>query len=208
MTDSANIETPKSGRGFAITSLVLGILATVLVYPTPKIPLEDTKFNAVFFVVLSFAFGLASLFQSKKPKGMAVAGVLLAACSAFFLAFNWSSGNKAMPAISQAPRPQINAPIIEPSPVVKTTVESEWTPSYDCQKVASGPERMICSNKELSNLDVQLNEVYAQAAKRVNDRGALKGEQLAWLKNVRGRCSDADCMKHAYGLRLVELRAK
>jgi hypothetical protein len=208
MTDSVNVETPKSGRGFAITSLVLGILAAVLVYPTPKIPLEDTKHNAVFFVALSLAFGLASFLQSRKPKGMAVAGVLLAACSGLFLALNWSGASKTAPAVSQAPKPPISNPIAEPSPVAKSSAESEWTPSYDCQKVASGPERMICSNKELSNLDVQLNDVYAQAAKRVTDRSVLKTEQLAWLKNVRNRCSDADCMKHAYGLRLVELRAK
>lgn len=208
MTASANAETPKSGRGLAITALVLGIFAALLTYPTPQFPIEAKKFNAAFFIALTLAFGLASLFQSKRSNGMAIAGVLIAACSAMFLALNWSSGNKAPPVISQAPTTQTNGPIVEPSAVVKPTSESEWTPSYDCQKVASGPERMICSNRELSNLDVQLNEVYAEAAKRVNDRSVLKVEQLAWLKNVRGRCSDADCMRHAYGLRLVELRAK
>lgn len=208
MTTSADAEIPKGGRGLAITALVLGILAALLTYPTSKFPIGAQKYQATFFVALTVAFGLASLFQSRRPNGMAIAGLLIATFSAMFLAFTWSSGEKAPTEISVAPSPPTNQLLVAPSAAVKSNLESEWTPSYDCQKVASGPERMICSNKELSSLDVQLNEVYSQAAKRVNDRSALKLEQLAWLKNVRDRCSDAACMSYAYGLRLVELRAK
>ncbi|HTH95202.1 MAG TPA: lysozyme inhibitor LprI family protein, partial [Rhodocyclaceae bacterium] len=86
--------------------------------------------------------------------------------------------------------------------------QSSWTPSYDCNNVESGPERMICANPVLSKLDIQLNNTYAAASKRVSDRDALKSEQADWLKNVRNACSDSDCMSNAYRTRISELEAK
>lgn len=205
MTDASAVDISKRGNGLGITSLVFGILAAIGAPLPSNNPSEDISYLALFFSVLGALFGIASLFQSRMPKGRPIAGVLLAVSSAFFIALHWSgmSKVKAPPVAVQAPTPPITpqAPVISP-------VESKWTPSYDCQKVASGPERLVCSNQELSSLDVQLNEAYALAAKRVPDRSILKSEQLAWLKNVRDQCSDADCMKHAYGLRLVDLRAK
>lgn len=87
----------------------------------------------------------------------------------------------------------------------QTSPQSSWAPSFDCSKVSNGPERLICSNQELSEADVQLAQVYKAALKRSADKGALKQEQSAWLKDERNACSDVESMLHVYRARIAEL---
>ncbi len=87
-------------------------------------------------------------------------------------------------------------------------VAQTWTPSFDCAKASNGPERLICSSRELSAADVKLGQAYKWALSNTLDKGvALKKRQNEWLKNERDACSDVSCMLKAYQKRIDELGA-
>lgn len=81
-----------------------------------------------------------------------------------------------------------------------------FTPSFDCSKASTGQERLICSDRELSKLDVELSNAYVSARQRSTDIQALKGEQRDWVKSVQKSCSDKDCLSAAYKKRIAELQ--
>jgi len=108
------------------------------------------------------------------------------------------------PAVEQAQPSQTGATPV-PAPQSQTAPQASWAPSFDCAKVSNGPERLICSNKELSEADVQLAQVYKAALKKAADKSSLKQAQALWLKNERNACSDADCMLRVYGERIATL---
>ena len=97
------------------------------------------------------------------------------------------------------------APIMipTPSPIVDN---SPFTPSFDCDKASSGQEKLVCSDRELSKLDVDLSQAYARAKERVEDKDKLKKEQLDWIKFSLRACSDKACLIDSYQKRLSELQ--
>jgi uncharacterized protein YecT (DUF1311 family) len=102
------------------------------------------------------------------------------------------------------------APISIPSAVTNQPVASAnpptWAPSFDCAKASNGPERLICSNAELSDADVKLGRAYKLALQAASDNGsALKKSQNEWRKTERDACSNVDCMLKAYHKRIDEL---
>lgn len=82
---------------------------------------------------------------------------------------------------------------------------SAWAPSFDCAKASTGPERLICSNKELSAADVVLAQAYRAARNASNDKTWLSEQQSTWRKTVRDACSDVQCILRAYEQRITEL---
>jgi uncharacterized protein len=80
-----------------------------------------------------------------------------------------------------------------------------FAPSFDCTKASSSQERMICGDRELSKLDVQMAGAYADARQKSTDANALKAEQKQWLKNTQRSCSDKACLVGAYTSRIAEL---
>lgn len=82
-------------------------------------------------------------------------------------------------------------------------------PSFDCARVTSKAESMVCSSPELAILDLAVANAYRDAMARVHtdyERRQLKDAQLFWLQEVRGKCQDAVCMKAAYEVRERQLR--
>jgi uncharacterized protein len=80
-----------------------------------------------------------------------------------------------------------------------------FAPSFDCTKASTGQERLICSDRELSKLDVDMASAYANARQKAADVNALKAEQRLWLRNSQKTCSDKDCLVAAYQSRIAEL---
>ncbi len=78
--------------------------------------------------------------------------------------------------------------------------------SFDCSKANSRVEQLICQDEEVSALDDHLARYY-RAARVVLGRGGecLKTEQRQWIANVRGRCTERDCLRRVYLARLAEL---
>lgn len=108
-----------------------------------------------------------------------------------------NAANASVPAAMPAAEPVASAPV---PPTAMT-----WTPSFDCAKASTGPERLICSNKELSEVDVKLAQTYKLAANTSSDKESLRNAQNAWRKNERDACSDVNCMLAAYQNRIGQL---
>lgn len=101
-------------------------------------------------------------------------------------------------------KPSVEAPS-EPAagPVVATPAPSEtFAPSFNCAKASKVPERIICSNPQLSSLDGQLMQSYRNALSRTTDKKALKASSREWIKSQRDACGTADCMISAYQERI------
>lgn len=81
-----------------------------------------------------------------------------------------------------------------------------FTPSFDCSKASNGQERMVCSDRDLAKLDVQLAQIYAKAREKASDKESLKKEQLNWIKFSLRACSDKTCLTEAYKRRISELQ--
>jgi len=80
-----------------------------------------------------------------------------------------------------------------------------FSPSFDCAKASTGAERMICSNNDLAQADVQLAQAYKAALSKSPDKAALKKEQGAWIRSQRDACSDASAMLQVYQDRISQL---
>ena len=104
--------------------------------------------------------------------------------------------------VAPAPAPAVPEPA---APVSLSTNSAQFTPSFDCEKSKNGQDRLICSNRELSKLDVQLSALYSKAMAKTTDKAALKKDQLNWYKNTRNTCSDAACLSAAYESRIIEI---
>lgn len=75
------------------------------------------------------------------------------------------------------------------------------SPSFDCRKATTTVEKLICTNPELSKLDVGLAEMYKEA---VSKAPSIRDDQRSW--NVeKNKCTDTDCLKATYEDRISEL---
>jgi uncharacterized protein len=74
--------------------------------------------------------------------------------------------------------------------------------SFDCRKATTAVERMICADAELSTLDEQMAQAFSDARQHVET--SVIG-QPAWLKNVRNRCANVECLKDTYQKRIAHL---
>ena len=78
-----------------------------------------------------------------------------------------------------------------------------WSaPSFDCARVRSSINRMICASPELSRADQKLSDDFKDMRGQPGiDAKKLQAEEDQWLRDVRGHCSDAACLAQAYAAR-------
>lgn len=79
--------------------------------------------------------------------------------------------------------------------------------SFDCGKVKSKVEKLICADVELSQVDEELAAAYKIVLQELQDAqqtDAIRQTQKQWLQK-RNDCSDAACVKRAYEARLQKL---
>ncbi|MGO1070326.1 lysozyme inhibitor LprI family protein [Lysobacter sp. CA199] len=75
----------------------------------------------------------------------------------------------------------------------------------DCAKAKNKNEQAICADPVLTVRDGELSQAYRAALKASQYGGALKKDQLAWIKE-RDRCDgQVPCLRRAYVERLTEL---
>lgn len=86
-------------------------------------------------------------------------------------------------------------------PTTSAATSASTSPSFDCQKATTVVEKLICSDPDLSKLDVSLAETYKEATSK--DR-SIRDDQRAWNAE-KNKCADADCLKSAYEDRISEL---
>lgn len=76
----------------------------------------------------------------------------------------------------------------------------------DCAKASSDVENMICRvDSDLIWLDNILSDTYTAVLQRVPNKHAIKSDQKKWLKNIRDRCNDTNCIDLAYANRIADL---
>jgi uncharacterized protein len=113
------------------------------------------------------------------------------------------------PAVTPAPVTPVaattNAPAQTDSESAAQT--TAFAPSFDCSKVTSGPERLICSSPQLSALDVELGQSYKRQMELTDSKKQLKADQIEWRKKERDACSTAECIAQAYRSRIDDLDA-
>jgi uncharacterized protein len=108
--------------------------------------------------------------------------------------------------VENLPLPEINENLAESQEVAEPAIVTEpIKPSFDCNKASSTAEKLICSSSQLSILDVQLNGLFKQTVANASDQKQVIASQKAWIKEVRGLCSDVECMVNAYQQRLDKL---
>lgn len=66
-------------------------------------------------------------------------------------------------------------------------------------------EKLICSNGELSKLDVRLNVIYSRIVKHTFNIRLLKQEQRWWIKDRRGKTDSVEMMQKIYLKRIEQL---
>jgi len=112
-----------------------------------------------------------------------------------------------------APPSPASAPIeARPEPPKPRTAEVEpipapapaFHPSFDCTKARSDAERLVCSDSQLSGLDVEMAQLYQKGLGSVADTNAFNGEQLDWLAR-RDVCVSKQCLVVSYADRIKEL---
>jgi hypothetical protein len=89
------------------------------------------------------------------------------------------------------------------------TIISLWMPNLsratalECSKAKTKIEKLICADRELVFTEWFFDNQYRRALSVLPSRGKSKliQEQRYWLRNVRDRCEDEDCLKHVYRVR-------
>jgi uncharacterized protein YecT (DUF1311 family) len=107
------------------------------------------------------------------------------------------------PVAEPAPGPPA-VPALTPVPVTAVVDNNPFAPSFDCTKASNGVERLICSDRELAKLDVELSQLYLKARSNAVDKERLKSEQIAWIRTSRA-CSDKNCLKKSFEQRMADL---
>lgn len=77
---------------------------------------------------------------------------------------------------------------------------TSYAASFDCNTVASGVEKMICSDHKLSRLDDYLSQNYKIAMgpdMPEEEKSKIKKSQIDWL-NKRNACTDTQCIERIY----------
>lgn len=134
-----------------------------------------------------------------------------------FKACNWIPGQPSKNDQITKIIPQISEPVsITPSSIeTEQTVQmvqpvtsqnnSSFSPSFDCEKANTDSERLICSDRDLSKLDVELNQKYQILRSSNINKSNLRAEQIEWIKTKRNSCSDKTCMAQSYRERISQL---
>jgi uncharacterized protein len=80
-----------------------------------------------------------------------------------------------------------------------------YATSFDCTKASTAIEKNICGNPSLGVLDEQLATTYHKAYNASSSKDELKTQQREWVKNIRNKCTNDDCLSSVYSSRIAEL---
>jgi hypothetical protein len=112
-----------------------------------------------------------------------------------------ASDAHAAPSRPAPPGLQPRAPELRSKPVAKPLPG----PSFDCTRARSVPEKMICSDAELSRLDRELSRIYEQAKNATRDSAAFRRQQEQEWRRRESTCRDRSCLLRWYAQRRAQL---
>jgi len=77
-----------------------------------------------------------------------------------------------------------------------------------CSAALSAVDKLICSDADLLQLDLQLGNAYGALRGVTNDKNNLAQEQRKWLASLRGSCESRDCLAKVYSARTEALSSQ
>jgi len=100
--------------------------------------------------------------------------------------------------------PAQSVPALVPVPVRAPVEAHAVSAGFDCGKSITAVEKMICADPQLFALDGRLASLYRRSLVVAADQDTLRRAQRNWLKKVRNRCGDPECLAQAYEARIAE----
>lgn len=97
--------------------------------------------------------------------------------------------------IDEGQRSEAEAPVRAPVKSAPGDPVAVW----DCAKARTRVERLICDNPDIRAQDIRMGALYSELQTL-----GLSPERMqkAWLRNERGACNDADCLRAVYAERI------
>lgn len=80
-------------------------------------------------------------------------------------------------------------------------------PSFDCTRAKSAAEKLICSDRELAQLDREVAALYAQRLSESRDSSALRASAIELWKQREAECDSKECLLAWYVRRRQDLEA-
>ena len=80
--------------------------------------------------------------------------------------------------------------------------------SFDCSRARSAPEKMICSDAELFQLNHEVGRVYARAKNAAPDRAAFRRQNDVEASRRESICRDRGCLLRWYAYRRDQLMSE
>ena len=77
-------------------------------------------------------------------------------------------------------------------------------PSFSCAAASNPAEKLICSDRQLAMMDLEVASLYKRARENSVDPAPLADEQSAWTYQ-RNACASAECVREAYLQRKAEI---
>lgn len=80
--------------------------------------------------------------------------------------------------------------------------------SFDCSRARSAPEKMICSDAQLFQLNHEVGRVYARARDATADRAAFRRQNDLEARRRESICRDRGCLLRWYSYRRDQLMSE
>ncbi|MBA3773060.1 MAG: hypothetical protein H0X13_11385 [Ramlibacter sp.] len=87
----------------------------------------------------------------------------------------------------------------------RESLPTRASPSFDCAKARSVPEKLICGDAELARLDRDLGRLHARAKSAALDDAAFKRRNDQEWRRREATCRDRDCLLRWYAERRNQL---
>ena len=71
---------------------------------------------------------------------------------------------------------------------------------FECSRAQAMADKVVCGDAELGELDRRLARLRRRSGRRTLPKAAnvLRRDQEEWVRSVRDRCSDAQCLRTVY----------
>ncbi|WP_230953220.1 lysozyme inhibitor LprI family protein [Burkholderia stagnalis] len=84
--------------------------------------------------------------------------------------------------------------------------------SFDCAKAQTSVERLICANPDLVKLDETVNRGFVAMqlvqSKEISYQDPVRKDQINWIRNVRNKCVNSECLTDAYRARVQYIKGR
>ncbi|MFM0049649.1 lysozyme inhibitor LprI family protein [Caballeronia grimmiae] len=82
------------------------------------------------------------------------------------------------------------------------TPPRDATQALNCLKATSALDRSVCANSHLVELDASVNLGFVEMqdiySKEISYEDPVRLEQIQWIRNVRNKCANVECLEKVY----------